>query len=285
LRLFSEAQKYKNRQLIVIFFRLPSGLALRTLQRARHIACLSLLITATPTIAQEVGDHQYTSEAIQAGSRVYVQQCALCHGPQGDLIDGINLRLGQFRTASSDEDLARVIAEGAAGGRMPAFSLRPDEFSGVIAYIRAGFDPDGVAVRIGDPARGKAIYDGKGDCASCHRINGAGSRTAPDLSDIGLIRTPAILQTGLTDPAATLQPIFRQVRLVTRTEETIIGRRLNEDTYSVQVLDSNEQLRSLLKADLVSYELSSTPVHQPTTLANGEVADLIGYLLSLRGLE
>ena len=280
-----DPQKYKNRQLIVIFFRLPSGLASRILHRARHIACLSLLILAGSASAQEIGDHQYTSEAIQTGSSVYVQQCALCHGPQGDLIDGINLRLGQFRTANSDEDLARIISEGAAGGRMPAFSLRPDELSGVIAFIRAGFDPEGVAVRIGDPVRGKAIYDGKGDCAACHRINGAGSRIAPDLSDIGLIRTPTILQTSLTDPAATLQPIYRQVRLVTRTEETIIGRRLNEDTYSVQVLDSNEQLRSLVKADLVSYELSSTPVHQPTTLAAGELADLIGYLLSLRGLE
>lgn len=269
----------------MIFFRLPSGLALRTAQRARRIASFGLLIIATPAFAQELGDHQYTSDAIQAGSSVYVQQCALCHGPQGDLIDGINLRLGQFRNARSDEDLARVISEGAAGGRMPAFSLRPEELSSVIAFIRAGFDPDGVAVRIGDPARGKAIYDGKGDCAACHRINGNGSRVAADLSDIGLIRTPSILQTSLTDPAATLQPIFRQVRLVTRTEETIIGRRLNEDTYSVQVLDSNEQLRSLVKADLVSYELSSTPVHEPTTLSNGEVADLIGYLLSLRGLE
>jgi putative heme-binding domain-containing protein len=269
----------------VIFFRLPPGLTLRTLQRVRHIACLSLLILATPAVAQEVGDHQYTSEAIQAGSRVYVQQCALCHGPQGDLIDGINLRLGQFRTASSDADLARIVSEGAAGGRMPSFSLRPEELNGVIAFIRAGFDPEGVAVRIGDPALGKTIYDGKGECASCHRINGAGSRTAPDLSDIGLIRTPAILQASLTNPTATLQPIFRQIRLVTRTEETIIGRRLNEDTYSVQVLDSNEQLRSLVKADLVSYELSNEPVHQPTTLANDEVADLIGYLLSLRGIE
>lgn len=237
------------------------------------------------TAAQEISDHQYTSESIQAGSRVYVQQCALCHGPQGDTIDGINLRLGQFRSASSDEDLARIISEGAAGGRMPSFSLRPDELSGVIAFIRAGFDPEGVAIRIGDPARGKAIYDGKGECAACHRVNGVGSRIAPDLSDVGLIRTPSILQTILTNPSATLQPINRQIRLVTRTEEVIIGRRLNEDTYSVQVIDSNEQLRSLVKADLVSYELSSTPVHEPTSLANEEVADLIGYLLTLRGLE
>ena len=40
----------------------------------------------------------------------------------------------------------------------------------------------------GDPARGKAIYEGKGDCASCHRINGVGSRLGPDLSDIGVPR-------------------------------------------------------------------------------------------------
>src|SRR5689334_9692276 len=42
--------------------------------------------------------------------------------------------------------------------------------------------------REGDPARGKAIYEGKGDCASCHRINGVGSRLGPDLSDIGVPR-------------------------------------------------------------------------------------------------
>ncbi len=253
--------------------------------RSRGLLGLLLLLLGTPGLAQEAGDHQYTSESIQAGSRVYVQQCALCHGPQGDVVDGINLRRGQFRTARSDEDLVRVISEGAAGGRMPAFSLRPEEINGVIAFIRAGFDPEGVAVRIGDPARGKALYDGKGQCADCHRINGRGHRTAPDLSDIGLVRTPALLQTSLVNPSATLQPINRQVRMVTRTEEVIIGRRLNEDTYSVQLIDSNEQLRSLRKSDLVSYELSSVPVHQPTPFNGEEVADLVGYLLSLRGLE
>ncbi|MGJ8688898.1 MAG: c-type cytochrome [Gammaproteobacteria bacterium] len=262
-----------------------SGRKPKSLLRLNLVSLLIALGFAAPAMAQEISDHQYTSESIQAGSRVYVQQCALCHGPQGDTIDGINLRLGQFRTASSDADLARIVTEGAAGGRMPSFSLRPEELSGVIAFIRAGFDPEGVAIRIGDPIRGKAIYDGVGDCAACHRADGAGSRTGPDLSDIGLIRTPSVLQTVLTNPSATLQPINRQVRLVTRTEETIIGRRLNEDTYSVQVIDSNERLRSLIKADLVSYELSSTPVHEPTSLANEEVADLIGYLLTLRGLE
>ena len=133
----------------------------RTGRRVLMPALCSLLLSLS-ALAQDTSDHQYTSESIQTGSRVYVQQCALCHGPQGDSIDGVNLRQGQFRTATSDEDLARIVSGGAAGGRMPAFNLRPEELNGVIAYIRAGFGPDGVAIRIGDPARGKAIYDGKG---------------------------------------------------------------------------------------------------------------------------
>lgn len=260
--------------------RLPSIARLSTL-----VFSVSIALSAHHALAQEEGDHQYTSEAIQAGSQVYTQQCALCHGPQGDLVDGINLSIGQFRTAQSDGDLRQVISEGAAQGRMPAFSLRAEEMNGIIAFIRAGFDPEGVAVRIGDPIRGKRLFEGEGQCADCHRVRGVGPRTAPDLSNIGAIRTPASLQRNILDPATALLPINRPVRLVTRFEETIVGRRLNEDTYTVQVIDSQERLRSLKKVDLVSYEISDEPSKQPTTMSSDEVADVIGYLLTLRGLE
>ncbi len=252
---------------------------------AGFIAVLLLIICSQSGFAQELGDHQYTTQAIEAGSRIYVRECALCHGPQGSLVDGINLRRGQFRTVQSDDDLRRVISSGAAAGQMPAFNLQTDELDGIVAYIRAGFDPDGIAVRIGDPVRGQAIFEGEGDCSTCHRVNGQGPRTAPDLSDIGAIRTPASLQRNLLDPAAALLPINRPVRIVTRNEETIIGRRLNEDTYTVQVIDSQERLRSLMKADLVTFEISDAPSKSPTTLNSEEVADLIGYLLTLRGVQ
>lgn len=253
----------------------------------RLACCVLLGLLLSPLqalLAQEVGDHQYTSQDIEAGSGLYAQQCALCHGPDGDLVDGIDLSLGQFRTAQSDADLRRIIAEGAAEGRMPAFDLREEEMSGVIAYIRAGFDTEGVAVIIGDPVRGKALFEGKGECLSCHRVRGVGPRTAPDLSSIGAIRSPASLQRNLLDPATALLPINRPVRLVTRNEETIVGRRLNEDTYTVQVIDSQERLRSIRKTDLVSYEISDQPSKQPTTMTSEEVADVVGYLLTLRGI-
>jgi putative heme-binding domain-containing protein len=244
-----------------------------------------LLASGQQGRAQTSGDHQYTSADIEAGSRVYASDCRLCHGPAGARVDGVDLRLGQFRQAVSDEDLREIITTGLSSSRMPAFDLGSDELDGLVAYIRAGFDPSGVAVKVGNVARGQALFEGEGDCSRCHRVNGQGPRTAPDLSDIGAIRTPAALQRALLDPSSALLPIHRPVRAVTRAGETIRGRRLNEDTYTVQLIDSNDRLRSLVKADLVEYQVSRTPTMEPTTLSGEEVADVIGYLLSLRGMQ
>ncbi|MDH3423927.1 MAG: c-type cytochrome [Gemmatimonadota bacterium] len=247
-------------------------------------AIAALQMTAAPASAQALGDHQYTSAAVEAGSRLYVSECALCHGPQGARVDGIDLRRGQFRGPRSDEDLRRVITAGVGDSRMPAFDFSSAELDGIIAYIRAGFDPGGVAVRIGDAERGRAVFAGAGDCASCHRVNGIGPRAAPDLSDVGAVRTPGALQRSLLDPYNSVIPINRPVMAVTQDGEIVRGRRLNEDTYTVQVMDSDGRLRSLVKEELVDFEISRSPTHEPTRLSSDEVADVIGYLLSLRGL-
>ena len=256
------------------------------LSRLWLCAVVLLLATSAHGLAQGTsGDHQYTSEDIEAGARVYTAECALCHGANGDGVDGMDLQLGQFRRALSDEDLRRVITTGVSNGRMPTSDLRQDELDGIVAYIRAGFDPSGIAVKVGDAARGQALFEGTGGCASCHRVNGRGPHDAPDLSDIGAIRTLTVLQRALLDPSSGLWPINRPVRAVTRDGRTVRGRRLNEDTYTVQLIDSEERLLSLIKADLVEYEVSLTPTMEPTTLSRDEVADVIGYLLSLRGIQ
>ena len=252
--------------------------------RFKRMLPVLLFSMADPALGQESGDHQYTAEAIQSGYTVYSQQCVLCHGRQGDTVDGIDLKNGSFRGARSDSDLEAIILNGAAEGRMPAFDLLDSELNSLIAYIRAGFDPDGASVSIGDPVRGKEIFNGKGGCSDCHRVAGYGPRTAPDLSYIGASRTPASLERNIVDPAAALLPINRAVRLVTRYEETVIGRRLNEDTYTVQLVDSNGRLRSFMKSDLVTFEISQQPSKLPTVLPEDEVADLVGYLLTLTGL-
>lgn len=242
-------------------------------------------LAAAPAAAQAVADHTYTAESIEAGSRLYVTECALCHGSNGDGVDGIDLRRGLFRNARSDDDLRRIVTTGVGGSRMPAFDLSATELDGVVAYIRAGFDPSGVAVRVGDAGRGEAIFEGVGRCTQCHRVSGQGGRRfAPDLSDVGLVRTPAALQRTILDPTSALLPINRPVRIVTKDGETIRGRRLNEDTHTVQLVDSQERLRSFVKADLAEYEVRTTASMPTPELTPEQVADLIGYLLTLRGL-
>src|SRR5438477_12965502 len=114
------------------------------------------------------------------------------------------------------------------------------------------------SVRPGDAARGRQIVEGKGACLRCHRVGATGSRVGPDLSDIGAVRSAGSLQRSLIDPASQMMPINRPVRLVKKDGTTLNGRRLNEDTYSVQIIDEGGSLRSVMKADLRDYTISTT---------------------------
>lgn len=223
---------------------------------------------------------------IETGARLYAGQCSACHGTNGDLINGVDLRAGKFLTVRTDEDLARVLATGRPAAGMPSFAvLHTDESRAIIAYIRSGFDATTDGVKIGDAARGAAVFEGKGACTSCHRVNGRGAYTATDLTEIGTVRTPASLQRALVDPVQAILPANRSARAVTRDGRTIRGRRLNEDAYTVQLIDEQSRLVSLVKADLRSFELvptSSMPSFQNTLTAD-ERADLVAYLLSLKG--
>ena len=74
---------------------------------------------------------------------------------------------------------------------------------------------------------------------------------------------------------------------MTRDGRTVRGRRLNEDAYTIQLIDDQSRLLSLVKADLRSFETISTssmPSFQ-NTLTGDERADVIAYLLSLKGRQ
>lgn len=244
---------------------------------------LLLTVAAAPAIAQ---DHTYSSADIATGVRLYGAQCQLCHGATGDTVASVNLRLGRFRRAVTDDDLAQVIAKGVPPA-MPAFTFSADDSRGLIAFIRAGFDPSGTAVKVGHIDRGKALFSGKGGCATCHRVFGTGPLTAPDLSDIGALRTPAALQRAMLEPSRAMPPINRPVTIVTSAGATVRGRRVNEDTFSVQLVSDAGQLVTVVKKDIKTMDAGQTsPMPSVAkTLSTDEVADLVAYLLSLRGAQ
>ena len=135
----------------------------------------------------------------------------------------------------------------------------------------------------GDATRGKAVYEGKGNCQSCHRIKGAGSRIGPDLSEAGA-RRPEQLHTKLVNPDAEINAANRPYRVVLKDGATVNGRLLNLDTFTIQMLDDHENLRSFVKSDLRSFafvEKSPMPSYQGK-LNDQEINDVVAYLSTFR---
>ncbi len=138
----------------------------------------------------------------------------------------------------------------------------------------------------GNEGNGAVIVAGKGKCQTCHRIQGAGSRLGPDLTDIGATRTVEQIQASLLDPNLEILPENRSYRVVTRDGATVTGTLLNHDTFQILMRDQKEQLRSFIKSELREYGFATgSPMPSfRTTLPPEELADVISYLATLKGV-
>jgi len=226
-----------------------------------------------------------TAADIEDGGRVFGNTCANCHGPDGDQIAGIDLGRGQFRRTMSDQDLIQIIRSGIPGTPMPASNFSEEQAARVVAYLRSVAASRRSVSAAGDAVRGKALFDGKGTCATCHRVNGNGSRLGPDLTNVGQLRKAADLETSLRDPDAEVLGNNRFYRITTKDGVTTTGRLLNLDTFTVQLLDSKEQLRSFVKSEVRDHgfvEKSLMPSFKDRLNAQ-ELADVVSYLVSLKG--
>ena len=108
---------------------------------------------------------------------------------------------------------------------------------------------------------------------------------APDLSEIGTIRPDAELQQKLLDPNAAIRPGNRYIDLTMKNGAKMSGHLLNQDTFTIQLLDVNERLVSVSRSDvrdLVFVKDSPIPSYRDT-LSRDELADVVAYLVTLKG--
>ena len=245
-----------------------------------RIALVAIVALAPLTL---LAQHETAADLLD-GERAYRQTCANCHGPDGDVIAGIDLGRGQFRRTMTDDDLARIIRTGIPNTPMPASTMTVEQAQKIVAYLRSRAPSARAGAVRGDPARGRAIIDGKGRCVTCHSIDGVGSGVGPDLSRIGSLRGALELEVSLVDPAADVQPTDRFYRVVMRDGTVVTGRLLSHDTFTVQLLDTTEKLRSFSKSDLREHGFIPSPMPSYRgTLTPQEIADVVSYLASLKG--
>ena len=219
------------------------------------------------------------------GGNFGAANCAVCHGEEGKGGRGTDLTTGKFRHGGTDDDLIHAMRNGIPGTEMPGFPLNEGEARQLVAFVRTLGRTSLPAPTGGDSARGRALFSGGGQCTTCHRVGNAGARVGPDLSNVGMRLAPVDLLASLVRPDERVPQEYWYVRLVTGDGRTITGRRLNEDSYSVQLIDSQDRLQAVIKDELKDYELirkSAMPSYEGK-MTQEQLSDLVAYLASLRG--
>ena len=222
-------------------------------------------------------------EDVAAGGRIYRSHCVECHGRDGTGGRGPDITRGDLRYGNSDAALADTISTGIPGTSMPLFFFNGKQLWQIVAFVQSlRREEPGPP---GDSSAGAALFRGKGACVNCHMVDGQGGRQGPDLTTVGARRSLPHLRNAILEPNQWVAPRDWKIQAKTKSGVPVAGVRLNEDTHSLQLLDSNDRLLSLVKKDLESYrviKMSAMPSYAER-LSESELEDLVAYLYTLRG--
>jgi putative heme-binding domain-containing protein len=195
----------------------------------------------------------------------------------------------------------QVISNGIPGTAMPAngtngqgVGMTDEEIWQIITYIRSQ-EVKAPAQAAGNAARGKDLFYGDGNCSLCHMVEGKGGRLGPELTSVGGSRTrEAIIESvrdpsrrlawGLTESTKEFPQEYLSVTAVTGDGKQIKGVTLNEDSFSVQIMDMGEQIHLLEKSKLLSFQKSresAMPKYGADILSDKDLGDIVAYLISV----
>jgi cytochrome c oxidase cbb3-type subunit 3 len=278
-----------------------------TSMRTTHAFYVLLLLRlvallALPLFAQDKNPFAGNPQAAKAGESQFRANCAFCHGlgARGGG-RGPDLTRAQKMHGSADGDLFRTINQGVPGTAMPpngatqqGVGMTEEEIWQVITYIRS-VEKKAAAAAPGDVARGKALFYGTAACSTCHMISGKGGRLGPDLSSTGSARATEYLVDSVRNPSRRLaqglgeaMKEFSQeyvtVTVVDAGGQKFQGVVLNEDSFTLQMMDTREQLHLFEKGKLRSLQEtreSLMPAYDEKMLPEKDLQDIVAYLLAV----
>jgi cytochrome c oxidase cbb3-type subunit 3 len=274
----------------------------RQFARSLAYAILFFVFTSTPASAQDKNPLANDPSAAKLGEFEFRANCAFCHGlgARGGG-RGPDLTRVQKKHGNSDADLYRTINEGVPGTAMPpngatqqGVGMTEEEIWQVISYIRSVQVKTSVA-QTGNASRGRELFAGSASCATCHMIEGKGGRLGPDLTATGSARSVDYIVDSVRNPSRRLaQGISEAMKEFSQEYETVSvtddrgqkfqGVVLNEDNFTLQMLDTREQLHLFEKDKLRSLDKSREslmPRYDEKTLPEKDLQDIVAYLLSL----
>ena len=266
------------------------------------LLCVFLLCASQSFAADERNPLAGNAQAAKAGEYEFRINCALCHGLGAHGGGrGPDLTRAVKKHTHNDAEMFQVISNGIPGTAMPAngtngqgVGMTDREIWQIIAYIRSQ-EVKAPNKPAGNAAHGKELFYGDANCSLCHMIEGKGGRLGPELTGVGGSRTSAAiiesvrnpsrrLAWGLTEATKEFPQEYESVTAVTADGKEIKGVTLNEDSFSVQIMDTSEQIHLLEKDKLKSFQKtrqSAMPTYGTDLLSDKDLNDILAYLSSL----
>jgi cytochrome c oxidase cbb3-type subunit III len=262
----------------------------------------TFLMLAAILAAQEKNPYAGEPKMAKLGEFQFRSNCAFCHGlgARGGG-RGPDLTRAQKKHGNSDADLFRTISDGVPGTAMPpngatqqGVGMTDEEIWQVISYIRS-VQAKAAAPPPGNAAHGREIFYGSGACAACHMVEGKGGRLGPDLTTTGMgrsvdyiiesVRKPSRrLAQGISEAMKEFSTEYETVTVVDGDGQKYQGVVLNEDNFTLEMIDTREQLHLFEKDKLRSVEKSREslmPAYDEKMLPEKDLNDVVAFLLSV----
>ena len=256
----------------------------------KWVASTLLLSLANTSVsfAEDAGNLYNTPFDINEGASYFEKQCSRCHGFDArgnDEVGAPNLT-GTLKRASSSAGIYTILRDGISGTAMMAVDPKvPDsQLWQLAAYIESlSREAANFAVN-GSAEAGAVLFNETGECLDCHMLAGRGGRLGPDLTSIGSELSPDELALALLEPSAEVAPRWWSVSLTYKNGVSRTGLRMNEDSFSIRIIDADAQLWSYPRNTLsriVRSEESTMPSYA-AHFDEAQIDDLVAYLYSLR---
>lgn len=240
-------------------------------------AAIVVLVCASPKLAAQ------TAPDVK---QTYAKLCSGCHGADAHgTQQGPGLAGNAWLRRRSIPQLRKVIRNGVPAAGMPPFDLPGETLDGLAALVASLNASAAESAVPGNRAAGKEFFFGKGQCASCHMVDGRGEPIGPDLSNLGRQMTVDEIREALLEPSAKIAEEYGLVTLRLRNGETLRGFARARTNFDIQVQDLKGVFHPL-PLDQISSITEEKQSLMPAVKANaGELEDLIAYLSGLTGVQ
>jgi cytochrome c oxidase cbb3-type subunit 3 len=166
-------------------------------------------IPAQPTARRSSPSPDYPADVVKRGRDQFVKTCSFCHGPTATgTSNGPNLILSTFvRHDENGSQIGPIIRQGRTDKGMPAFNFTDAQIAEISTFLHsrmAASDLRSATRPMGDYSLdklltgksedGKAFFNGRGKCSTCHSPTG-------DLAGIARKYPPVTLQSRYLYPS------------------------------------------------------------------------------------